>query len=726
MADNTVTIEVELLDKATKSLATISDRLDKLGKTAEKATEKSVTGFQVFQATLASGVALKALGAIQDAASALFQTFIVEGVQASSEYEVALNQLNQALIQTGQFSNQASFDLAAFAQTIQETTKFSDDAVLSAAALIQQIAKLSATDLQTATQAAADLAAALGIDLQSAASLVAKSIEGNSGALGRYGIKVKEGADETERFKNTLAALSSQQGSATATGNTFAGSIAILGNAFQDLQKIVGTAITQNPVVIAVFKQLGDILKSVTETVEANKVAIRAFVGESLIFLIDGLAKTVRALELGRQTFVVINQSMIAFAAGVTSLAAIIPSFISGGLSKLVDFLGFADSAFKRLLDTVAGFSDFLGNKSSEAATLAAEAFKGPSDAAELIASSLEKVEAAGVKAFNAVGPATEDYKAKINATTAAVTELTDAQKKQIEELDKFLIKEREQTASANETATARLEALRLYAEEKNLTEFQILEAELIIEQERQDAQAAADEKRYTDLIAQNEQLAIIDDAESQARIDRNKNEIAQITAAQEAGSKLEIKIKSDTVKKEKEINAQKLQATKDIFGNIAALAGAFGKEGFEIFRAASLAESIVGGILAVQKALASAPPPFNIVLAASVGALAAVNTAKIASSKPPGLRSGIDSVPGIGASDNFPAILAPGERVVPRRSNEDLTSFLAQQGNSAGLLASIDSKLSRLQNQFTVNIGSRTIVQEIRDSLDSGRVLAV
>ncbi|MEO6078068.1 MAG: hypothetical protein ABIP54_04740, partial [Candidatus Andersenbacteria bacterium] len=46
------------------------------------------------------------------------------------------------------------------------------------------------------------------------------------------------------------------------------------------------------------------------------------------------------------------------------------------------------------------------------------------------------------------------------------------------------------------------------------------------------------------------------------------------------------------------------------------------------------------------------------------------------------GLAGGIDSVPGTGSQDNFPAVLAPGERVVPRETNQDLTAFLeARQG---------------------------------------------
>jgi hypothetical protein len=87
--------------------------------------------------------------------------------------------------------------------------------------------------------------------------------------------------------------------------------------------------------------------------------------------------------------------------------------------------------------------------------------------------------------------------------------------------------------------------------------------------------------------------------------------------------------------------------------------------------------------------ALASSPPPFNFIQAAAVTAAGIANVAKIAGTP---LQTGIDSVPGIGNRDNFPAILAPGERVVPRETNKDLKEFLdnGQQGGGVNVTISI------------------------------------
>src|SRR4051812_12000309 len=58
---------------------------------------------------------------------------------------------------------------------------------------------------------------------------------------------------------------------------------------------------------------------------------------------------------------------------------------------------------------------------------------------------------------------------------------------------------------------------------------------------------------------------------------------------------------------------------------------------------------------------------------------------ARVAAIEGTPLATGIESVPGIGNRDNFPAILQPKERVITRVQNEDLTSFLAEQRRMSG-----------------------------------------
>jgi hypothetical protein len=103
----------------------------------------------------------------------------------------------------------------------------------------------------------------------------------------------------------------------------------------------------------------------------------------------------------------------------------------------------------------------------------------------------------------------------------------------------------------------------------------------------------------------------------------------------------------------------------------------------FAIGKAAALAQATIDGYAAIQGAYKSGSviggPPLGAAFAAAAAAATAVNIAKIAAT---GLRRGIDSVPGVGTKDNFPAMLAPGERVVPAKTNEDLTEFLSRMND--------------------------------------------
>lgn len=83
-----------------------------------------------------------------------------------------------------------------------------------------------------------------------------------------------------------------------------------------------------------------------------------------------------------------------------------------------------------------------------------------------------------------------------------------------------------------------------------------------------------------------------------------------------------------------------------------------------KLTKALSLVEAIAQGALAVQKALASAPPPINFIQAGIVGAAAAVQVAAIATQKIPSYYQGTASVP---APDSTMATLHKGEAVLTR-----------------------------------------------------------
>ena len=78
----------------------------------------------------------------------------------------------------------------------------------------------------------------------------------------------------------------------------------------------------------------------------------------------------------------------------------------------------------------------------------------------------------------------------------------------------------------------------------------------------------------------------------------------------------------------------QRLSGTRKLFGELSQLATSENKKLAAIGKAAAITQATIDGVLGVQKALASAPPPINFALAAAVGAVAAANVAQIASTR--------------------------------------------------------------------------------------------
>jgi len=262
-------------------------------------------------------------------------------------------------------------------------------------------------------------------------------------------------------------------------------------------------------------------------------------------------------------------------------------------------------------------------------------------------------------------------------------------------------------------------EATNDQSQEQNEVSFGIAQDLTAKEQVEADKVVTAELTRRQKLI---KDLKQINTKASKARIKDEQVAIAAIETGARLSADTRVTIEAERSRKEQQIRQQDLQSTAAIFGNLASLQQTNSKTLFAIGKASATAQAIVQGILAVQKAL-TAGPFLGPILAASTAIATAVNVSKIQSTS---LQAGIDSVPGVGTRDNFPALLAPGERVVPRETNIDLKEFLANNQESQSILREISAKLGALQQQVTVNIGNSTIVDELRDAFDDGRVIEV
>lgn len=137
------------------------------------------------------------------------------------------------------------------------------------------------------------------------------------------------------------------------------------------------------------------------------------------------------------------------------------------------------------------------------------------------------------------------------------------------------------------------------------------------------------------------------------------------------------------------DLTKQKLGALGQTFESLKGIAKAGGEESFEAYKALAMVEAGIAGSLAVVKALASAPPPFNFALAGAVGVATAIQIAQIDAQEyqgsylgggytGDGARSG-----GVDGKGGFPAILHPDETVIDHRKERSQGNQTTNEGNS-------------------------------------------
>ncbi len=286
-----VKIDLTLEEKqAIRALQRFTKSADTTSKKVKKDVKAMSGAWASFKGNLGAMAMAKGFSLIGAGARGLFNT-LREGVAASQVQEDAINQLNIALKASGQYTEKASLDFQKFASSLQEQSKYGDEAILNNAALIQSLGHLSQDGLEKATQAALDMSAALGIDLTAAATLVGKAAAGEVGSFSRYGLIIKKGATNAETFSKALTELNKKFGGAAAGQiNTYSGASTQLSNSFGDLQEKMGDIITKNPAILSGIKELNKFVNSMGTALQENKAEIIKFVNSGLVVFIKGAA----------------------------------------------------------------------------------------------------------------------------------------------------------------------------------------------------------------------------------------------------------------------------------------------------------------------------------------------------------------------------------------------------------------------------------------------------
>lgn len=258
--------------------------------------------------------------------------------------ELAQNKLAATLQSTGFAAGLTSSDINALATEIQSTTIYSDEAALASSSLLLTFDKLGKDIFPRAQKSIVDVAAGLGIDLQTATLQVGKAlndpIEGLAG-LSRVGIrfsdvqkKLIQGFVESGEVGKAqaliLTELETRFGGQAAAATKGLGAIDQLKNSISDLGEVIGAQFAPFISQAAVF--LRDLITTISNNAELIKFSA-AVLGISAAFA--GLLFGASSLPIIITTLGSLNVALIGTTTVVRGLVG------ATGLGLLVLALGY-------------------------------------------------------------------------------------------------------------------------------------------------------------------------------------------------------------------------------------------------------------------------------------------------------------------------------------------------------------------------------------------------
>lgn len=618
-----IDIETKTAIREMRSFGLASDRLTK---SLSKGFRDSAGAFNSFVGNIGANAVTGAFNQLTSAAQGLFDTFVFEGVAAAQVQEDAVNDLNAALRRGGEFSEEMSQDMQAFASSLQEVTKFGDEAILGQLAFAQSMGA-SAEQAKAVVSAGADLAASLNIDLNSAVRNVAKTLGGYAGELGEVIPELKNLTAEQLQAGEAIDLLAEKfRGAASAQIQTFSGGTTQLSNTFGDLQEEIGSIITQNPAFLEAIGQANKVLLDLQDFVKDNKDELKALAADGLVFLIELIPSTIGFIEDLSASFTKLKNA----ATGVASFL---------GLTELDESNDRLDRLNRKLEANLK-----LRNKIAEKL--------GEDDVR------LQKIDARIKRTQDEIGVEIE-RQGKIvegdNLESASDKKrqkfLEDFKKKSKETTDSAIedIRRRQEAEFVGPPAPSDLPTPRLDAKKREFEgiaaleeaerlrqEEQRAEQEILEEEDRakQDEKFEEFKKRRMERVEFEKQLTEEERALQKKRDEQDKKEAAKRDKAER-----------DQIFKRKEFekktNREKVQDLQSTLSNIEGLQQSNNKTLFAAGKAAAIANAVIRGAEAAVLASTALPPPFNLPLIALVVANTAEQIGRIKGQQPPGRQQG-------------------------------------------------------------------------------------
>jgi hypothetical protein len=199
--------------------------------------------------------------------------FVKGSVEAAAESQAAWARVSAAVNNTGVSFRNVQGDLKETFAKVAEGTRFSEMQVSDAFATVLNVTNDYSGSLKNLTLIQ-NLAIAKQIDLNTAATIVGKAMEGQTTLLKRYGIIIKDGADAIEELNKRM------KGFAEEDGKSLQGRLAMISKEWEELKIALGEAITGSNTAADSAGKLVNALKGFTDWIEHNRGNIHGFIDD--------------------------------------------------------------------------------------------------------------------------------------------------------------------------------------------------------------------------------------------------------------------------------------------------------------------------------------------------------------------------------------------------------------------------------------------------------------
>lgn len=635
------------------------------------------------------------------AAFAALTAEVFLAVKAFGDSQQASNKLTASLQNQGIYSQKLFESYRKMASAAQTLTGVDDDLIVSGQSLLQGfIGQQEIT--QELINATLDLSVAQGVDLETAFTLVGKSIGTSTNALARNGITLEEGMTKAEKTAAIISGLNGLYAGQAEAANKGIGGIKGLTSAFGDLQEEIGKHF--EPMISLAIQKIKELFVFMSE----NKALVDLISGLLAAgTVITGLVAALSTLGLA---FISVSALASVFGIGVAALLGPL-----GLVAGAIVALGVAAGVYVAKSGTAVTETDRLKTKISELrketddleksyARVSAQQgeggllgvrLKGNIDANRTAISGLRE-ELKLLEQSNLGGQDPEKLSAaKRRAKQQEMDELRAAHQEEIKWAMELAGLQDENVKSFEANLQNKIEQLNLQREQEIISDTDFF------------AQKGAAETLYYD-----QQIQLIQDFHKKGLFSTVTRDAA-LKTLDDKRKKSETKNIQDMTKFEETQQKQRAENTRSSLAYISSLMDSGSRELFEIGKAAAMSVAVIDGISAVQKAL-NTPWPLPLVLAPLVGIAAAANVAKIAGtsfgsksmsySSPTG-----GTVPSINEQQMNQVDLAIAEREKRKLAGEDGTEIDAEleylEGERKRLMAELE--IERLKKDITEYGGS-------------------